>query len=95
MAAIQELVGDVLRPDADIDWQRAVLTRALRFVGYPYVFAGTSEKTQTLWSATAPDVTVPGGFDCSGFVWRVYKLEPFADAAGSRGGAAAAGRRTR
>ena len=20
---------------------------------------------------------MPGGFDCSGFVWRVYKLEPF------------------
>ena len=22
----------------------------------------------------------PGGFDCSGFVWRVFKLEPFAGA---------------
>ena len=64
------------------DLQRDVLTRALRFVGYPYVFAGMSETTQKLWSATAPGntVTVPGGFDCSGFVWRVYKLEPFADA---------------
>lgn len=62
--------------------QRDVLSRALRLVGHPYVFAGMSEKTQTLWSATAPrnTVTVPGGFDCSGFVWRVYKLEPFADA---------------
>jgi len=64
------------------DWQRAVLGRALRFVGYPYVWAGTSESTQQLWSATAPGglVTVPGGFDCSGFVWRVYKTEPFAGA---------------
>ena len=53
--------------------------KALRFVGYPYVFSGTSEKTQKLWSATAPGgtVTAPGGFDCSGFVWRVYKLEPY------------------
>jgi cell wall-associated NlpC family hydrolase len=25
---------------------------------------------------------MPGGFDCSGFVWRVYKLEPFAGAPG-------------
>ena len=35
--------------------------------------------TQKLWSATAPGgfVTVPGGFDCSGFVWRVYKTKPF------------------
>ena len=36
------------------EWQRLVLTRALRFVGYPYVFAGTSEKPQTIWSASAP-----------------------------------------
>jgi hypothetical protein len=41
-----------------------------------------SEQTQKLWSATAPGntITVPGGFDCSGFVWRVYKLEPYPDA---------------
>lgn len=65
------------------DWERVVLGRALRFVGYPYVWAGTSEATQKLWSATAPGgwVTAPGGFDCSGFVWRVYKTKPFAGAA--------------
>ena len=64
------------------EWQSAVLTRALRFVGYPYVWAGTSETTQVLWSATAPGgtVTLPGGFDCSGFVWRVYKTKPFPEA---------------
>jgi cell wall-associated NlpC family hydrolase len=56
------------------DWQRTVLTRALRFVGDPYVWTGTSEKRQqTLWNGAV----VPGGFDCSGFVWRVYKLQPF------------------
>jgi len=61
------------------EWQRTVLTRALRFVGYPYVWAGTSESTQKLWSATAPGgtETLPGGFDCSGFVWRVYKTKPY------------------
>jgi cell wall-associated NlpC family hydrolase len=60
-------------------WQQAVLSKALRFVGYPYVFAGTSEKTQELWSATAPGNTiiVPGGFDCSGLVWRVFKLQSY------------------
>jgi len=58
-------------------WQQVVLRRALRFVGYPYVWTGTSEKgLQTLWDGTL----VPGGFDCSGFVWRVYKLQPFAGA---------------
>jgi cell wall-associated NlpC family hydrolase len=56
-------------------WQQAVLRRALRLVGSPYVFAGTSEKPQQLFGRLRP-----GGFDCSGFVWRVYKLEPFAGA---------------
>jgi cell wall-associated NlpC family hydrolase len=56
-------------------WQQAVLQRALRLVGFPYVWAGISERTQRLY-----DGTMPGGFDCSGFVWRVYKLRPFAGA---------------
>jgi cell wall-associated NlpC family hydrolase len=64
------------------DLQREVVSRALRFVGYPYVWAGISERRQLLWSSTAPgsQISVPGGFDCSGFVWRVYKTKPFADA---------------
>ena len=57
------------------DWQRLVLARALRFVGSPYVFAGTSERPQQLFGSI-----LPGGFDCSGFVWRVFKLQPFAGA---------------
>jgi cell wall-associated NlpC family hydrolase len=51
------------------DWQQKVLRRAVRFVGYPYVWGGMSENRQTLFG-----VTSRGGFDCSGFVWRVYKL---------------------
>ena len=60
------------------DEQSAIVARALRFVGFPYVFAGTSERRQQLWSTSAAGGTIsaPGGFDCSGFVWRVYKLEP-------------------
>jgi len=54
------------------EWQRKVIARSLRFVGYPYIWGGTSERPQTLFG-----VRVPGGFDCSGLVWRVYKLEPF------------------
>jgi cell wall-associated NlpC family hydrolase len=54
------------------EWQRVVLSRALRFVGSPYVWAGTSERPQPLFGKT-----LPGGFDCSGFVWRVYKLQAF------------------
>jgi cell wall-associated NlpC family hydrolase len=57
------------------EWRRVVLARALRFVGSPYVWAGTSEHPQRLLGSK-----LPGGFDCSGFVWRVYKGEPFAGA---------------
>jgi cell wall-associated NlpC family hydrolase len=57
------------------DWQRRILARAVSFIGYPYVWAGSSENPQALGSGQAP-----GGFDCSGFVWRVYKLEQYADA---------------
>jgi cell wall-associated NlpC family hydrolase len=56
-------------------WKTRVLTRAMRFVGYPYVWGGTSEFRQTLFG-----VTSRGGFDCSGFVWRVFKLQAFAGA---------------
>ena len=59
------------------DWQRMVLTRAVKFVGYPYIWGGTSEQSQFLFGRQAS-----GGFDCSGFVWRVYKTEPFAGAPG-------------
>ncbi len=57
------------------DWQKRVLTRAVKFVGYPYVWGGMSEGRQTLFG-----VTSRGGFDCSGFVWRVYKLEAWSGA---------------
>lgn len=62
------------------DWQRVVLARAVRFVGFPYVFAGTSEKPQKLWSAAGTLVDAPAGFDCSGLLWRVFKTQPFAEA---------------
>ena len=53
-------------------WQGQILKTAARFIGYPYVWGGTSEK------AEAPvGVQAPGGFDCSGFVWRVYKLQVY------------------
>jgi cell wall-associated NlpC family hydrolase len=42
-------------------WQRRVLRTAVSFVGYPYFLGGDDEK-------------VAPGFDCSGLVWRVYRL---------------------
>jgi cell wall-associated NlpC family hydrolase len=53
-------------------WQTRILRTAVSLIGYPYVWGGTSESPQ------APlGKQVPGGFDCSGFAWRVFKSEPY------------------
>jgi cell wall-associated NlpC family hydrolase len=57
-------------------WQTRVLNTAVRFVGFPYVWGGTSEKAEAPFGVEAH-----GGFDCSGFVWRVYKLQAYAGGA--------------
>ncbi len=57
--------------------QARILTTALGLVGYPYVWGGTSERAKVL-----DGVPTRGGFDCSGFVWRVYKLQTYARAPG-------------
>ena len=54
-------------------WQRQILTTAVHYVGYPYVWGGTSPTSETDFGVHAA-----GGFDCSGFVWRVYKLTSYA-----------------
>jgi cell wall-associated NlpC family hydrolase len=56
------------------DWPKRVLRRAVHFIGYPYVWGGMSESQQVTFG-----ITSRGGFDCSGFVWRVYKLQPYPD----------------
>jgi cell wall-associated NlpC family hydrolase len=53
-------------------WQKQVLTTAVKFIGYPYVWGGESETTVSPYGPQ-----VHGGFDCSGFVWRVYKLQAY------------------
>jgi cell wall-associated NlpC family hydrolase len=53
-------------------WQKRVLTYAVSFIGYPYIWGGVSPTKQVLFGRT-----VPGGFDCSGLVWRVYKLHAY------------------
>ena len=52
--------------------QQQVLRRAVSLIGSPYIWGGTSERAQQLFGKPAP-----GGFDCSGFVLRVFKLEVF------------------
>ena len=67
----QALAATFVLP-APTPWQKRILTTAVRFIGYPYVWGGESESTK---SPFGPQVH--GGFDCSGFVWRVYRLEQY------------------
>ncbi len=60
-------------PPAVSGWRQTILQQAIALVGYPYVYAGTSEKPQSPLGTL-----VPGGFDCSGLVWRVYRLAGYA-----------------
>jgi cell wall-associated NlpC family hydrolase len=55
-------------------WQKRILATAFSLIGYPYVWGGTSERAEAPFGVQAR-----GGFDCSGFVWRVYKLQPYPD----------------
>jgi cell wall-associated NlpC family hydrolase len=55
-------------------WQKTVLNTAVKFIGYPYVWGGESEFPESPFGPQAH-----GGFDCSGFVWRVYKVEQYTD----------------
>ena len=59
--------------------QHDVLQTAISLVGYPYVWGGTSELPQDPFGTGKQ---VPGGFDCSGFIWRVYKLQVYPGAEG-------------
>ena len=62
-------------PPSLSQWQKKMIGTALRFVGFPYVWGGEWETPQSAFGPQAQ-----GGFDCSGFVWRVFKLEPYAGA---------------
>ena len=53
-------------------WQQRILAKAASLIGYPYVWGGESESKQSPYGPQAH-----GGFDCSGFVWRVYKLQHY------------------
>ncbi len=49
--------------------QREILSFALKYVGYPYVFCGEYPTTNSPYGYQEH-----GGFDCSGFVWWVMKI---------------------
>ena len=77
--SVQQAADAFTLPDLT-SWQRQILTTAVHYVGYPYVWGGTSPTSETLFGVHAA-----GGFDCSGFVWRVYKLTPYAGERGLAG----------
>jgi cell wall-associated NlpC family hydrolase len=51
------------------DAQKRVLRIAVSKIGMPYVWGGESDTTSSRYGPQAH-----GGYDCSGFVWRVFKL---------------------
>jgi cell wall-associated NlpC family hydrolase len=69
---VEELAGTFVLPTLT-PWQKQILTTATHFIGYPYVWGGESEKKVSPYGPQ-----VHGGFDCSGFVWRVYKIQTYA-----------------
>jgi cell wall-associated NlpC family hydrolase len=70
-AAVQGLADSFELPLLG-DWQKRILTTAFARIGMPYIWGGVSDGPQTTFG-----VSSHGGYDCSGFVWRVYKLEPY------------------
>ena len=53
-------------------WQRRIIDTAVARIGMPYVWGGTSDGAEVDFGVAAR-----GGYDCSGFVWRVYKLTSY------------------
>ena len=66
--SVEQDAAELVFPELT-DSQQRILTYAFGLVGYPYVWGGTSTTRQAPFG-----VQSPGGFDCSGFLWRVYKL---------------------
>jgi cell wall-associated NlpC family hydrolase len=71
IAEVKSLAATFALPALN-DWQRQILDVAFSKIGMPYVWGGTSDNTETDFGVTAR-----GGYDCSGFVWRVYKLQSY------------------
>ena len=71
VAAVQSAADSFTLPELS-NWQAAILDTAVARIGMPYIWGGTSDGPESPFG-----VSSRGGYDCSGFVWRVYKLEPY------------------
>jgi cell wall-associated NlpC family hydrolase len=65
--------------------QKRVLRLAVSKVGMPYIWGGETDTASSYFGGQAH-----GGYDCSGLVWRVFKLSGLPYGAGIRGRTAAA-----
>lgn len=72
IAAVQSLADSFALPQMSM-WQKRILDTAFARIGMPYIWGGTSDTYEAPFG-----VPSRGGYDCSGFVWRVYKLQPYA-----------------
>lgn len=86
VAYVRQLAG-AFAPPLLSGLRREIARTAVGLIGYPYVWGGTSGSPQELFGKQTN-----GGFDCSGFVWRVYKLQAYA--AGETVGTTIQGRTT-
>ena len=71
IAQVKSLAATFTLPQVNA-WQSQILDVAFSKIGMPYVWGGTSDGTEVDFGVTAR-----GGYDCSGFVWRVYKLQSY------------------
>jgi cell wall-associated NlpC family hydrolase len=71
IAGVQSLADSFALPQLSA-WQTRILDTAMARIGMPYVWGGTSDGPEVEFG-----VQSRGGYDCSGFVWRVYKLQSY------------------
>jgi cell wall-associated NlpC family hydrolase len=71
IATVKQLAQTISLPTLT-PWQQQILDVAFSKIGMPYVWGGTSDGLEAPFGIQAR-----GGYDCSGFVWRVYKLQPY------------------
>ena len=71
IAAVQSLADSFSLPQMSM-WQKRILDTAFARIGMPYIWGGASDTYEAPFG-----VPSRGGYDCSGFVWRVYKLQPY------------------
>jgi cell wall-associated NlpC family hydrolase len=71
VAGVQSLADSFALPELS-NWQTEILDTAVARIGMPYIWGGTSDGPESPFG-----VSSRGGYDCSGFVWRVYKLEQY------------------